>query len=432
MKPSLILISFLLFLSLTLEAQTFVKAKGHQLWYRNKPYYFLGTNYWYGSLLALQPDPKRGIERLRKELDFLKRNGITNLRIIAGAEGSGKIIGVERVRPALQVEKGIFDTAVLKGMDILLTEMDKRNMKAVIFFSNNWEWSGGFLQYLRWNGEISDSLFRAPMDWNTMQDVISRFYFCTPCKEDYTKQVALVLNRTNSISGKAYKEDPVIMAWELANEPRPMRPEANEAYRQWIASTAAYIKANDQNHLVTLGHEGEIGTQNMDLYEAIHRDSLIDYLTIHIWPRNWGWYKRDALGEALPEIIQKSKAYIDKHISLAEKLKKPLVIEEFGLPRDGDAFSPGTPTAIRDQFYRLIFDMWRQHRLQNGVLAGSNFWAFKGLARPVPGQTFWKPGDDFMGDPPMEEQSLYGVFDNDTSTWTLIREVLKKNNKGLR
>jgi mannan endo-1,4-beta-mannosidase len=71
-------------------------------------------------------DPKRGIERLRKELDFLKRNGITNLRIMAGAEGSGKIIGVERVRPALQVEKGIFDTAVLKGMDILLTEMDKR------------------------------------------------------------------------------------------------------------------------------------------------------------------------------------------------------------------------------------------------------------------------------------------------------------------
>jgi mannan endo-1,4-beta-mannosidase len=70
--------------------------------------------------------------------------------------------------------------------------------------------------------------------------------------------------------------------------------------------------------------------------------------------------------------------------------------------------------------------------VQNGVLAGSNFWAFNGLARPVPGQTFWKPGDDFMGDPPMEEQSLYGVFDNDGSTWKLIREVKKKSNKGLR
>jgi mannan endo-1,4-beta-mannosidase len=196
-------------------------------------------------------------------------------------------------------------------------------MKAVIFFSNNWEWSGGFLQYLRWNGKISDSLFRAPMEleYHAGCDQ-SGFIFVRLAKKIILKQVALVLNRTNSISGRAYKEDPVIMAWELANEPRPMRHEANEAYRQWIASTAAYIKANDQNHLVTLGHEGEIGTQNMDLYEAIHRDSLIDYLTIHIWPRNWGWYKRDALGEALPEIIQKSKAYIDKHISLAAKAKK--------------------------------------------------------------------------------------------------------------
>jgi len=426
MKRFLVLFIALMVFIASLEAQSFVEVKGHQLFHNSKPYYFMGTNYWYGSLLALHTDPMRGVERLRKELDFLQRNGVTNLRIMAGAEGSGKIIGVERVRPALQMEKGIFDTAVLRGLDILLTEMGKRNMKAVIFFSNNWEWSGGFLQYLRWNDKITDSLFRAHMDWNTMQDVISRFYSCTPCKEDYRKQVELVLGRINSINGIPYKSDPAIMAWELANEPRPMRPEANEAYRGWIVSTTAYIKTIDKNHLVTLGHEGEIGTQSMELYEAIHRDSQIDYLTIHIWPRNWGWYKRDALKEAIPDVIQKTKEYMEKHISLAQKLKRPLVIEEFGLPRDGDAFSPGTPTSLRDQFYRFVFDVWRQHALHNGVVAGTNFWAFNGVARPKPGQTFWKPGDDFMGDPPMEEQSLYGVFDNDTTTWKLIREAIKK------
>src|SRR5918998_2573482 len=47
---------------------SFVTVRGHQLYLGERPYYFVGTNYWYGSLLGLSKDEKRGVNRLRKEL----------------------------------------------------------------------------------------------------------------------------------------------------------------------------------------------------------------------------------------------------------------------------------------------------------------------------------------------------------------------------
>ena len=410
--------------STVLFAQPFVSVKDGAFRRDGKAYYFVGTNYWYGSLLGLENDKKRGIERLRKELDFLKRNGVTNLRLMAGAEGSGMINAMDRVGPALQTEQGKFDASVLDGLDVVLAEMAKRDMKAVIFFSNNWEWSGGWQQYLMWNGRASADLLTRKPSWDELRDIVSKFYSCDPCKDAYLEQVRYVIGRTNKVSGRKYTDDPTIMAWELGNEPRPMRPRANEVYAQFIRDTAAEIKSRDKNHLVTIGHEGSIGTESMELFEQVHSDPNIDYLTIHIWPKNWGWMDE---GKAL----EKSVAYIKDHILVARRLRKPLVIEEFGLPRDGlpqrrgDAeksavsfsFGPGSPTSLRDAYFREILSY-----VGNGV-AGANFWAFGGTARPIEGQTFWKRGDAWMGDPPMEEQGLNSVFDVDRSTWNVIRRA---------
>ena len=137
-----------------LAQSSFVRTLGHAFEVNGKPYYFVGTNYWYGSLLGIEKDEKRGLKRLRKELDFLKANGVTNLRLLGGAEGSGLISGVIRVGPPLQPTQRQFNDDVLKGLDSVLAEMGKRGMKGVIFISNNWEWSGGFQQYLIWNGLV--------------------------------------------------------------------------------------------------------------------------------------------------------------------------------------------------------------------------------------------------------------------------------------
>lgn len=417
MQKFCLTLSCFLFIILHCTAQDFVQQREGKFFLKDQEYKFIGTNYWYGIYLPLMADSTRGIIRLRKELDFLKSKGVTNLRVLAGAEGSGKILGNERVGPPLQTGKGVFDTSVLYGLDVLLDEMRKRDMKAVIFFSNNWEWSGGFLQYLNWNGLLSDSALRHPMQWEDMQTNISRFYSCQGCKSDYLRQVKLILARKNARNGLRYVDDPTIMTWEIANEPRPMKPEAVPSYTKWIRDVAAFIKSVDSNHLVCTGHEGVIAATS-ETYDAIHADKNIDYLTIHIWPKNWGWIK--TMQDTMLNMRIKTRRYVGVHQVLQVAVKKPLVIEEFGLPRDDERYAANTPVSNRDAYYDFIFSMLTS-RL-NSDISGINFWAFNGMARPKTDQLFWKKGDDYMGDPPMEQQSLYGVFDSDTSTWKVVKK----------
>ncbi len=414
------IVLFILLIAATVYAQPqqFVSVEGSTLRLDGKPYYFVGANYWYGSLLGLEKDKKRGVERLRRELDFLKAQGVTNLRLMAGAEGSGLLNGVRRVGPSLQPEQGKFDETVLDGLDLVLFEMGKRKMKAVIFLSNNWEWSGGFQQYLLWNNVIDATLTTRKPDWDELRDTVAKFYTCEPCKDGYNKQAELILSRTNKYTHRKYVDDPAIMAWELANEPRPMRPFANDAYRKWITDTAAMIKARDRNHLVTIGHEGRIGTESLTLFEQVHIDKNIDYLTIHIWPKNWGWFTDGKLADTYENAVTETVKYIDENAAVAVRLNKPIVIEEFGLPRDGQSFDPASTTKLRDMYYKRVLST-----IGINNIAGANFWAFGGTARPTKGQIFWKDGDELMGDPPMEEQGLNSVFDSDASTWKVITDA---------
>ncbi|MBL7741551.1 MAG: cellulase family glycosylhydrolase [Chitinophagaceae bacterium] len=405
-------------------AQTsFVSAKNSRFMINGKPYYYIGVNYWYGGLVA---NDVKGKERIRRELDFLAANGVNNLRVMAGAEGTGPINGVPRVEPALQKSPGVFRKELLTGLDFLLAEMGKRKMKAIIFLSNNWEWSGGFLQYLNWNGLIADSVLRRKLTWDEMRDYVSLFYSCGNCVGQYEQQVKMLVKRVNTITKRKYTDDPAIMAWEIANEPRPMRPSAIEDYKKFISRTAALIRSLDKKHLITIGSEGEMGSENLDVFTAIHSDQNIDYATIHIWPKNWGWFKDTAIARDIHEVISKTDQYIRKHAAIARQLSKPLVVEEFGLPRDGHLFVLSATTTLRDKYYSSIFSHLLTHARNKDVIAGANFWTFSGSGRPSHRQVLWKKGDDIIGDPPVEEQGLNSVFDSDTSTWKVVTYYTKQ------
>ena len=98
-----------------------------------------------------------------------------------------------------------------------------------------------------------------------------------------------MVNRINEITGRAYKEDPTIMAWELANEPRGMK--RSKSFLNWVRSTAKLIKRLDPNHLITIGLEGDTPdprANGID-FDQLNSDENIDYTTIHIWIENWGW-----------------------------------------------------------------------------------------------------------------------------------------------
>ena len=129
-------------------------------------------------------------------------------------------------------------------------------------------------------------------------------------------------------------EEPAIMAWELANEPRPMRESAVDSYKKFISGTAEFIKRLDPNHMVTTGTEGYMSTDNIRLYKDINDDKNIDYLTIHIWPKNWSWFQGKNIAGGMDSVLSKTITYLDVHKKIAHDLNKPLVIEEFGLPRD--------------------------------------------------------------------------------------------------
>lgn len=67
-----LLMLVLLFFSLSLSfarGQDFVTVKGNSFAINGKPYYYIGTNFWYGTILAA---PNRNRERLIRELDFMK------------------------------------------------------------------------------------------------------------------------------------------------------------------------------------------------------------------------------------------------------------------------------------------------------------------------------------------------------------------------
>jgi hypothetical protein len=49
-----------------------------------------------------------------------------------------------------------------------------------------------------------------------------------------------------------------------------------------------------------------------------------------------------------------------------------------------------------------------------------------GAGRAANPDYWWKPGNDFVGDPPQEEQGLYSVFDSDASSLLLIKEYADK------
>ncbi|WP_202552272.1 glycosyl hydrolase [Ginsengibacter hankyongi] len=430
-KNLFVLLCAVLFFKILPAQSELVKIKGSQFYLDGHPFYYVGTNYWYGSVLALKKDKQKGIDRLRQELDFLKSHGVTNIRILGGAEGKGLINGVQRVGPPLQIKEGVFDPGYLKGMDVLLTELAKRKMTAVIYLSNNWNWSGGFLQYLKWNGLIPDSAFNKDIPWGELGNYTSKFYDCEKCKADYFKQVKYIVGHTNSITNKKYSEDPTIMAWEIANEPRPMRSSAINFYRKFISNTASLIKKIDSHHLVTTGTEGYMSTESIQLYKDVHNDKNIDYLTIHIWPKNWSWFKGKDIAGGMDSVISKTITYLNVHKKIAEELNEPLVIEEFGLPRDNHSYDIDSPTTYRDIYYTKILSEWLNSKRTSGPLAGVNFWAYGGIAKPIKGQIMWKEGDEYMGDPPMEEQGLNTVFNSDKSTWNVIDSFSKNTNKNL-
>lgn len=396
-----------------------ITVKGTQFYKGDKPYSYIGTNYWYGSLLASKKIGDR--KRLLRELDLMKKNGIDNLRILVGADG-GKYDFT--VRPALQYEQGKYDEDLLDGLDFLINEMNKRKMYAVLYLTNNWEWSGGMSQYLEWNGKGPIPVPAIPPNtWPQFMSYTEQFHSCEPCMEALNNHVKFIIGRTNAYSKKKYTEDNTIMAWQVGNEPRLFTVENEAKFTIWLNNIVNLIDSLDKNHLISTGSEGLNSSNDIiEIFERTHQNPNIDYLTMHIWPKNWNWFKADNAINTLPTTFENAGKYIDKHVAVAKHLNRPIIIEEFGLPRENESLLNNSSVANRDAFYNYIFSRVAESVANKGPLQAANFWGFGGEGKAVTADGKWNPGDPLTTDPPQEPQGLNSVFSSDKSTLKIIKK----------
>ena len=267
---------------------------------------FSGVNMWQAVWVALE-DP----ERLRRELDQLQAAGISVVRITAASEGVAT--APLQVVPTLQPRPGAFSERVAVAIDLVLAELRARRMRAIMTLSNQWSWSGGFATFLVWSrrGSWRDIPYPAPdgywqrdwgargagrggtphrpdASWDEYQKWAASFYTDAAAMGYFRATAAFLLNRSNThTAGRIrYADDPTVLAWELANEPRAVSandPEGTRrAYLRWVDDASAEIKQMAPHQLVTVGSEGATPFEsyvNAD-FDATHRLPHIDLITI--------------------------------------------------------------------------------------------------------------------------------------------------------
>uniref|UniRef100_A0A7S4BV87 mannan endo-1,4-beta-mannosidase n=1 Tax=Chrysotila carterae TaxID=13221 RepID=A0A7S4BV87_CHRCT len=396
------------------RTEAFVSAHDGQLWRNGEPYKFLAANMWAAAYLEHA--------RLDRELDRLHTIGVRNVRLLASGEGPERD---GRIRPSLQSSAGVFNESVFITLDHALAGLHARGMTAVLCLNNMWQWSGGFAAYVEWaTGERAPDMGVGATDqqWQKHQEFALRFYDSHRARRLFYEFVRTLLGRVNTARQIVYRLDPTIMAFELANEPRALNK--GVAYRRWLRESAAVVRGADCGHLITFGSEGLTPFDKYVRNDVRLDHAHADYVTVHVWPQNWGWY--DPLRPRGDEVAgadaawAKARGYIEAAAADALAIEKPLVVEEFGLARDGGAYDALSATSLRDAFYEQVCRLATSEQLTR-TISGVGFWAWAGEGRPRKPRCIWRGGDEWTGDPPHELQGWYSVYDVDTATHAVLR-----------
>ncbi|KAI9314227.1 glycoside hydrolase superfamily [Dichotomocladium elegans] len=322
-------------------AQSFVKTSGSHFSLDGSKFYFEGTNAYY-LMTSSNSDidavfQAAGTANLPVVRTWLFNSGSDSVWFQKWDSSSGKMIINDD------------STTGLGRIDYVIQAAAKNNIKLIFSLTNNWKDYGGMDYYVQsFGGSHHD-------DFYTNSDIVN----------SYKAYIDHVLNRQNNLTGTAYKDDPTIFGWELANEPRcdgsgsyPRSSSCGtETITKWADNISSYIKSIDSNHLVAVGDEGFFNTDSSDWayngysgvdFAALIALSNIDFGTFHLYPEDWSEDK-DAWA------IQ----YIKDHITSQDKIGKPVIMEEYGLSTSADRGS--------------LYPKW-QKTVEDGELAADAFW----------------------------------------------------------
>jgi hypothetical protein len=345
----------------------FIYRNGNDFMLNNEVFNFVGTNCYY--LMEIQARDQYHQEKVNEVLDLAES---TNIEVIRTWGFNDDPISSE----ALQTSPGVYNEFVWAALDSVIYKAQQRNMKLILPLVNYWDSYGGMNQYVEWYND----------DYDPNYDPVNQQYFYSEpvIKEWFKQHINVMLTRTNHITGIMYKDDPTIMAWELANEPR--EPQGNlDLLTDWIVEMTQYIKSIDSNHMVGTGSEGNYwGNDSINYFIEINDISIIDFSTLHLY------VEPDHLNLSS---IQEVEDFLSLRINTSHSdLNKPFILEEFGFDRNFlDIYGND-----RLDYYQAIYD---QINIDSGN--GSNFWVLF-----PDGFQGWDDGN--------------GVFSNDTDILNII------------
>lgn len=377
------------------DVDGFVSVNGTRFYLDGKPFYFSGTNNYY---LFYKP-----WDQVEEVLDDAKAMNLRVLRTWGFCDGMQE-------ECSFQPEPGVYNESGFQGMDRVIKEAGDRGIKLMIPLVNNWGDFGGMCQYARWcNESIPDYNSCSPDAGSGTAGSGSHdaFYTNNCTRGLYKNYIAYFLNRTNSITGVKYKDDPAIFAWQLANEPRARSDPSGNTLYNWISEMSAFVKSIDSNHLLTTGEDGfylnksnEYGYAGYDGQDFIshHLIPSIDFASMHMYPWNSYYTYENML------------KWIEEHAVDANTIiKKPVVLNEFGVKG-----------SLRDEwmmgFYKKIEDV---------NLNGDLFWILCHDSYPdYDGYCVYYPGDSSV--PIITSHSDIMNSKNDTNSYS-VSQIISGN-----
>ncbi|PVH99042.1 glycoside hydrolase family 5 protein [Periconia macrospinosa] len=451
-----------------IDENDFVRVDGLRLRTDGGLYYITGLNYWACLNLAASESQGGNYSRLVLELDQMAAKGVNHLRIMASSEGAPTTQPF-RMNPPLMNAPGQYNEEVFEGLDICLDEMSKRGMRATMTLSNEWQWSGGFAQYISWatnNTQIpypsSWNMTKKPQraiprtgwgDYTTTTDGAALYgEFESFANQMYTNEIAegfykdhirTVLSRRNTVNGRLYTEDPTIMTWQLANEPQSIDLISNKnSFYPWVQRISAFIRERAPKQLISVGLESKQGEL---VFKSVHNLSTVDYATSHLWVQNWGYYDMyDPTGLSLLIAQTFAKQFIKDTSRWAVDIGKPIFLEEFGMARDNwlnknkeYPYLSSASTTHKDTYFKTVIGAVMDDFKKGGAYIGTSPWAYGGVWRPET-QYMNEFGMVWAGDPPHESPGWYDLYDTDEAMNIVHRQqqemskYLETHNNGVR
>jgi mannan endo-1,4-beta-mannosidase len=334
------------------EDGSFVNRDGTALTLNGESFYFSGTNnFW----LA---DPWTSKEAVTNFFEAAEELGVTTVRTWLFCALS-KQDAPHPLQPTTEhVRDGTITEAAGEHFDHVIDQAAKHSIRLIFPLTNYWGAYGGMDAYLKASDTASDDY--ATADFYTDEDA----------QEYYRKFVETMLTRENTITGVQYKDDPTIMVWELANEPRAPKSAFDDGVSNvdvlgdWIADASTYIKSIDDNHLVSTGSEGFYADNPAYVYTRQgwegqsftnhHAIDTIDVCSLHLYPTSWGKSDVEEFGTH----------WIREHVQDArEEVGKPVYLGEFGVEVPRNQIGGAAPeemerrNRIYDEWYGVLDDM---------------------------------------------------------------------------